>query len=229
MDTFLYNDANIEYKEEDYFNLLRMDRDDDFAPEALRIFEEGRKIAKPKALYGIAYVKDRGEDWVLVEDICFNSKMLSLNLREAHRVFPYVATCGKELDEWAQSFKDYLERYWADKFCEMAVKRVYELTFKDFGKRLNLGKTAVMNPGSLPDWPISEQKKLFTLLGDKIKALGVELTDSFLMVPVKSISGIIFPTETEYENCMFCPRENCPNRRADYDPNAFEKRLNIMM
>jgi hypothetical protein len=37
------------------------------------------------------------------------------------------------------------------------------------------------------------------------------------MLPTKSVSGIFFPTETSYENCQLCPRENCPNRRAEYN------------
>ena len=71
-----------------------------------------------------------------------------------------------------------------------------------------------MNPGPLKDWPLGEQRQLFFLFGDVKQAIGVELTESFLMYPVKSVSGIIFPTEVNYENCQLCPRENCPGRRA---------------
>jgi hypothetical protein len=34
------------------------------------------------------------------------------------------------------------------------------------------------------------------------------------MLPSKSSSGIAFESEVFYENCQFCPLENCPNRRA---------------
>jgi hypothetical protein len=52
----------------------------------------------------------------------------------------------------------------------------------------------------------------------------VELTDSFLMVPNKSVSGLRFPTETSVENCQLCPREVCPGRRTPYDPKLYEQR-----
>jgi hypothetical protein len=48
--------------------------------------------------------------------------------------------------------------------------------------------------------------------------------DSLMMDPVQSISGIIFPTETSFESCQLCPRENCPGRRAAYDKNLYEKK-----
>ena len=49
------------------------------------------------------------------------------------------------------------------------------------------------------------------------------LTDTFLMVPIKSVSGIFFPTEVSFESCQLCPRENCIGRRAPYDPALVKK------
>ena len=74
-----------------------------------------------------------------------------------------------------------------------------------------------MNPGSLPDWPLHEQRPLFTLLGDPASAIGVELLDSYLMKPVKSTSGLLFPAEDGFYNCQLCPMEDCPGRRVPYD------------
>ncbi len=81
-----------------------------------------------------------------------------------------------------------------------------------------------MNPGSLDDWPLAEQRQLFSVFGDVKKLIGVELTDSFLMVPIKSVSGVVFPTEHRFESCQLCQREGCPNRRAKYDPRLWKKR-----
>ena len=88
----------------------------------------------------------------------------------------------------------------------------------------DLGRTATMAPGSLADWPIREQRPLFRILGDPLTAVGVELTDSFLMIPNKSVSGIRFPTEERFESCQLCPREGCPGRRAAYDPDLYESK-----
>ena len=52
--------------------------------------------------------------------------------------------------------------------------------------------------------------------------IGVELTNSFLMVPSKSVSGIYFPTEIKFESCKLCPGEGCPGRQAPYDKNLLQ-------
>ena len=86
------------------------------------------------------------------------------------------------------------------------------------------GKLSRMNPGSLPDWPLSEQKPLFAVLGEGPAKIGVQLKDSFLMVPVKTVSGIFFPAEEKFESCQLCPREKCPGRRAPYDPELYDRK-----
>jgi cobalamin-dependent methionine synthase I len=75
-----------------------------------------------------------------------------------------------------------------------------------------------INPGSgnEENWPITQQKLLFPLIGDVTGDIGVRLTDSCLMVPTKSVSGIFYPSASEFCNCLVCERRNCPNRRADF-------------
>jgi hypothetical protein len=80
-----------------------------------------------------------------------------------------------------------------------------------------------MSPGSLPNWPITEQKPLFSLIGKTEELVGVRLTDSMLMLPRKSISGIVFPTEVTFSSCQLCPRERCEGRKAPYDEALKEK------
>jgi hypothetical protein len=50
------------------------------------------------------------------------------------------------------------------------------------------------------------------------------LTESLLMVPVKSVSGIVFANEEEFASCQLCPREDCPGRKAPYDPGLYERK-----
>jgi hypothetical protein len=90
--------------------------------------------------------------------------------------------------------------------------------------RYQLGETSTMAPGSLGDWPLSEQRPLFELLGGPQTAVGVELMDSLLMVPHKSVSGIRFPTEEHFESCQLCPRDGCSGRRAPYDEELYARR-----
>ena len=63
---------------------------------------------------------------------------------------------------------------------------------------------------------LGQQRQLFQLLGDVESSIGVRLTDSFLMIPNKTVSGILFPTEVPFYSCQLCTREACPRRRAEY-------------
>jgi hypothetical protein len=44
-----------------------------------------------------------------------------------------------------------------------------------------------------------------------------------LMLPRKSISGILFPTEVTFFSCQLCPRERCEARKAAYDASLKKK------
>ena len=50
-----------------------------------------------------------------------------------------------------------------------------------------------MSPGASEKyvWPIEQQKELFSLFEYVEKLIGVKLTDSYLMIPNKSVSGFL--------------------------------------
>jgi len=120
-----------------------------------------------------------------------------------------------------------LEKFWVDAIKEHAAEQAYQAILKELKNQYGMEKTSAMNPGSLEDWPMKEQIPLFSLFGNPQKLIGVELTDSYLMIPIKSLSGIIFPTDTKFESCQLCPRENCPGRRAPYDPGLAETKYHF--
>ena len=186
--------------------------------------QEAEKIARPKACYRIAYVESKGDDHVMIEGIRFTSRILRVNLEKVFRVFPYVASCGRELEEWSKSVDGILEQFWAEEIKVLAVRGTIRYLHEYLTDRYQPGQMSRMNPGSLPDWPLSEQKPLFGLLGSGPATIGVQLKDSFLMTPVKSVSGIWFPTEEKFESCQLCQREKCPGRRAPFDPNLFDRK-----
>lgn len=185
---------------------------------------EAQAAARPRALYRVALVDEKGEDFVVLDGVRFSSRILRVNLEPAHRVFPYAATCGVELHEWAESLDDMLERYWADVICELALRSADEALDTHLAQRFQPGQTSSMNPGSLGDWPLREQRALFELLGNPEEKIGVRLLKSCLMVPSKSVSGIQFPTEEGFASCQLCPRIDCSGRRAPYDSELYERK-----
>ncbi len=189
-----------------------------------RIVRESRKTARPKAMYRPVFVDERGDDFVNIEGVRFQSRVLSVNLSGVERVFPFVVTSGAELEEWSESIEDREERFFADRAKELAFLQALKACFEHMDRNFKPGNCSIMNPGSLPDWPISEQGPLFEMLGDSGEAIGVRMLSSFMMYPSRTSAGIRFPSEVRFESCMLCPRENCPLRKAPYDPDLFQKK-----
>jgi len=182
-----------------------------------------QSIGKPMAYYRMAFVDAKGDDHVVVDGVRLSSRVLRVNLEKAHRVFVYVVTSGQALEAWATAFSgDLLQRFWADAIAEEVLRQATAYFDQHLVERYQPGQTSQMNPGSLPEWPITQQRPLFAILGDVQQAIGVELTDTCLMIPRKSVSGIDFPTETSFASCQLCPREHCPSRRAPYAPERWQ-------
>ncbi len=188
-----------------------------YEEEIHKLAEEAGPCIRPKAMFDIAYIEDRSADTVAMNGICFSSRILNINLSKVERVFPFVATCGKDVENYVPAVDDMLLSYYLDEIKESALSAAADYVLQYLKKNYGLEETGIMSPGSLEDWPIQQQEQLFSLLGDVNEAIGVELTESFLMIPTKSISGILFQSESSFKSCQLCPRENCRGRRAAYD------------
>jgi hypothetical protein len=187
------------------------------------LLAQAQAVARPRALYRPAYIDERGSDDTWINGIKMTSRVLAVNLKEAGRVFPFIITCGAEVETWAGTITDPLAHFWADALMEAALFSAAQFLETHLVSTFQLGHTSVMNPGSLEDWPLTQQRQLFDLFAAPENTVGVRLTESFLMLPRKSVSGIRFPLEATFESCQLCPREVCPGRRAPYDAGLFTK------
>jgi hypothetical protein len=203
---------------------LRVREGSEDEAELRALAAEVRHVARPKALYALSFIEARGEDYVIVDGVRFTSRVLAVNLADLHRCFPFVCTSGREAEAWAAAQDGFMRRYWADALNQAVLHAAALALREHIRDRFQLGPISTMNPGSLADWPLREQRPLFSLLGDVEGAIGVEVTKSLLMVPTKSVSGIFFPAEESFASCQLCPRELCPNRRAPYDPEMYDRK-----
>ncbi|NLO36952.1 MAG: vitamin B12 dependent methionine synthase [Clostridiaceae bacterium] len=219
MKTFLAQQLPIKLEAAPLLKKLRIaadPHDEDFQSFS-RMLDEARAIARPQYAYGIAAVEEKGTDTVLIEGRLIKSSLVRQNLDQTHRVFPYIATCGSELDRWSQAYTDLLENYWTDEIKNRALQLAIMAMRQTVKETYFVGQDlSQMSPGSLPEWPLPEQAFLFDLLQEEAAAMEVRLTDSFLMVPSKSVSGFYFTSQSHFENCRLCPMPNCPNRRVPY-------------
>jgi hypothetical protein len=214
----------VELEVRDVLARLRVPEGSEDEKRARELIARVLKKANPKAIYDLCSVGEKGSRTVEIGGVVFESRVLRVNLDKAHRAFPYIATCGSELEDVPGVVGDPLLEYWLEELKAMALEAATTHLRAHIDTKYEPGKMSAMAPGSLEDWPITQQEPLFSLFGDVEAKIGVRLTDSFLMLPMKSVSGVYFPTETSFESCRLCPREVCPGRQAPYEPDLWEER-----
>ncbi|MCR6546185.1 vitamin B12 dependent methionine synthase [Dehalobacterium formicoaceticum] len=224
MDTKVYQ-IPCAIDREDLLARLHIKPDSSYIGKVDQLIDEALKIGNPKIAYKLAFVDDKGDDFVVIEGIRFSSRILRVNMEDTFKAVPFVVTCGTELADWAQGYPDTFDNYIADGVMEAVLRSALEKSYARIDEEFNLGHAANMNPGSLPEWPLTEQEPLFQLLGDVQGLIGVELKSSFLMSPIKTESGIRFPKEGTFYNCQLCSREdNCPGRKAPFDKDLYKEK-----
>jgi len=216
MKPFILDDIPFKINRSALMKACGVKDDSKYADELDRLANQALALTRPKALYKAVDFEAAGDDQVVINGISLKSHILKIKLEKVYRVFPLVATCGTEVDDWARSIKDTIQRYWAEVIKGQALRSAVTFLTSHLTEKYSLGKTAMMTPGSLPDWPIEEQRPLFTILGDMEDSIGVRLTQGLTMIPSHTISGILFPTEVSFTSCQLCERANCPGRRASY-------------
>lgn len=181
------------------------------------LVESAQSIITARAAYKVCYIKSKLEDAITIDGICLKSHVLRKNLNNVERVFPFVVTIGNRLEEKVSACNDLLKRYYLDTIGNAALAIARKYLKDQLRSRYALDGMSYMSPGSLKDWPIEEQRPLFSILEDVEASIGVRLEENLVMIPNKSLSGIYFPTEIPFYSCQLCPREDCPARKASYD------------
>jgi hypothetical protein len=181
------------------------------------LLEVAKPLISAKAVYKVCYIEKKSKDTVIIDGIRLTSRVLSKNVEKVGRVFPYVVTIGTNLEQRADASSDLLEKYYLDQIGNIALSEVRKHLEEHLCSRFALDGLSFMSPGSLGDWPIEEQGPLFSILKGTQDSIGVRLTESLVMIPKKSVSGIYFPTELTFHSCQLCPRQNCEGRKARYN------------
>jgi hypothetical protein len=136
----------------------------------------------------------------------------------AFTVFAVTAGPGPEtLASELMSRGNYLEGFIADlvgsAIVEWAAEQIHRIV-RTMADAKGMKVTNRYSPGYC-SWKVNEQQKLFRLIPPE--QCGITLSDSNLMIPVKSVSGIIGigpgVTFNEYP-CEVCPMKNCKYRNT---------------
>lgn len=132
-----------------------------------------------------------------------------------------VASIGDKMDKWiAMKHKsdDIMESYIADALGSVVVEsaagyasRILEKIVLSVGWKI----TNSYSPGYC-GWNVSEQQFLFSMLPSKV--CGIELSESSLMLPIKSVSAVVGlgeNVEKKPYGCDICKKKDCYKRKVN--------------
>ena len=167
---------------------------------------------------------ERKSHQLRLEDQTFHIKRIITNqLRKAEMAALFVCTAGAGIGEWSKRLMrdgDLMKGYVVDvigsEVVEGAMDRIQD-NLEDEMEEMGLGITDRYSPGYC-DWQVNEQPKLFSFFPEDF--CGIHLSESCLMYPIKSLSGIIgIGKEARRKGyiCSFCNMKNCIYRNKRYE------------
>jgi len=184
--------------------------------------EHAHSLIHPLFSYVIKNVEwARGSISIIEGSVIFKSKIIAQLLEHCPQVAIFLVTIGKYLEETAwQLSRDglILEATVLDAVGSDAVEKVADFVhdrIEEVAKTQGNVVSRRFSPGYC-DWNIGQQQMLFyALTGNTV---GIRLTGECLMIPQKSISGIIGigasePNVESYNPCKTCRKKDCPGRR----------------
>ena len=184
--------------------------------------EHAHYLINPLYSYIIKDVEWARGSIALIEDsIIFQSRKIVQLLEHCHQVAIFLVTIGKYMGETtSQLAKDglILQATVLDAIGSDAVERLADFAqdkIKDIAEAQGLVTSRRFSPGYC-DWNIGQQRMLFYALTGN--TLGIRLTGECLMMPQKSISGIIgigpsIDNVENYNPCKTCTKQDCPGKR----------------
>lgn len=166
---------------------------------------------------------DRAKNTITAEGITFYpGKQVFRYLEHSEMLAFFVCTAGKEVSDRTREQNlegQYLEGYITDLIGSILVEEAMDIIHNRLKADVTESGLKVTNrysPGYC-HWKVDEQHQLFRLFPAGF--CGVSLSDSALMNPIKSVSGIIgIGTNVGYQEyiCDACTSVNCIYRNLKY-------------
>ena len=189
-------------------------------------YEKLKKDLQPRYTvkkFGCSVCMEQGKGCVVLDNgTVFHSNALARYIGNAEELFLFGATLGSRIDVAlrrmavtsvaeagaGQAVAAALIETYCDDCCNLLQAQLPE------GKKLKWR----FSPG-YGDWPLEEQKILFTVL-DCAHTIGLTLTESCMMAPVKSVTAVMAiedvngtVTENEISKCQRCGKTDCEFRK----------------
>ncbi|NMA75425.1 MAG: hypothetical protein GX963_15035 [Bacteroidales bacterium] len=160
------------------------------------------------------------EGKILIEDVVLDvGVQLASYLKGSSYVALFLCTAGEAFTTLSKDYNnkgDYLEAYIVDSIGSLTVENAMDKIQDQLKQALtgdNLGITNRYSPGYC-NWNLIEQHDLFKLIGNN--PIGMSLSNSALMNPIKSVSGIIgigLHVKKRDYGCTICNNRTCIYRK----------------
>jgi len=160
----------------------------------------------------------------LTEGTAFKSHKLSRVMRQCAEAVFFIATIGAGIENKIRRLtarNRLSDAFVIDTMGSLLVEELVNQFQNEMRGRYRREGRAIslrFSPGYC-DWPIEEQKKLFDLFNEDL--LEVTLSDTCLMSPRKSISGVFGisyqdtrPWVAAHNPCRECAKKDCNERRS---------------
>ena len=174
----------------------------------------------PRCGYVLRQGEVEGKEFLRIGDVRFNpGRIITFAMKDAFFYAFFTATIGNQYDEYCKRLKknnDILLTFIADIIGSILAEATVSWLMNRLTEIAEVEGLKVSNnysPGYC-DWALVDQKKLFGLFPENIT--GVRLTDSCLMLPVKSVSGIVAigkAVKKQAYSCNICKMITCVRNR----------------
>lgn len=174
-------------------------------------------LCVPRYMYQILEARQVSKLHIQVEGMEFApGGIIGSYLSGLSHVCLFVATAGREYDAYLHQLKtqnNIVKEYVADSIGSVIAEACVALIDKELEAGCELRHSLPYSPGYC-GWNICEQQKLFSLFPSQ--PCGITLSDSFLMSPVKSVSGFFGLGEEllpQPYRCEICNNKHCYKRK----------------
>jgi len=183
--------------------------------------ESTSQLIEPQYSCVIRDVDRVEEARVFLGDITFESRIIAQLMQGCQKAAIFAVTIGELLEMRSKQLAKagrVLEAAIVDAVGSEAAEQAaaaVQNRVKEIANAQGLSISLRFSPGYC-DWDIGQQTMIFRALNGR--SAGIHLTDSGLMVPRKSVSGVIGMSshgdELEaWSPCRTCKQRNCPGRR----------------
>ena len=199
--------------------LRYMGQKGDTSPEIIRLIDNNIKTTLTKATPKGAFVIRNmilDKSHIKIGESIFNSENLSKNLMGCKKAIIFTLTLGIDADRAIQSKKALspLESLIASSVFTDILEKYADIFTQELEEELSKNHEYLVprfSPG-YGDFSLENQPE-FIKATDSVRRCGVSVTDSMMLIPSKSITGIIGISQTKRCNvqnkCDSCSKTDC--------------------